>query len=73
MPVDIVQYARKFKIPLDPNASKPDDGGTIFAYHIQNGIVTINEVRKSLKLPALPGGDKLISAMKGGTNEAAAE
>lgn len=38
----------------------------IFAYHIEAGVVTVNEVRASLGLPPTPGGDVPTSAQQPG-------
>jgi len=58
VPVDVAEFARKFKIPIGAliESSKK---GQISAYHIQGGIVTVNEVRASLGLPTIEGGEKL--------------
>jgi len=58
VPVDVESYARKFKIPIGV-VEAATKAGKIFAYHIEGGIVTINEVRKSLGLEAIEGGEKL--------------
>lgn len=58
VPVDIAAYAKKFKIPIDPNAKEPSKIGTIFSYHLDAGIPTVNEVRRSLGLPEREGGDE---------------
>ena len=70
VPVDVILYCRKFKIPIDEAGKQPSKAGQIFAYHIQGGVVTVNEVRASLGLSALPGGDVLIQpAGAGGGGE----
>lgn len=58
VPVDVEAYAKKFKIPVGP-VEEPTKRGQIFAYHIEGGVVTINEVRDSLGLPPIPGGERL--------------
>lgn len=73
MPVDLKAYARKFRIPIDLNAKEPSKVGTIFAYHLQAGIATINEVRQTLGLKKIPGGDKFPAPAQPGANDAAAE
>lgn len=60
VPVDIVAYCKKFKIPIGAVEKSTSKAGQIFAYHIAGGVVTINEVRASLGLPPVPGGDALI-------------
>ncbi len=64
VPVDVEAYARKFKIPIGQviEASK---SGQIFAYHIEGRIVTINEVRKTLGLEPIEGGEELAGPPPG--------
>lgn len=69
VPVDVKAYARKFKIPIDPNAKEAPKTGTIFAYHLQNGIATINEVRATLGLPKRDDGDRMPTPMTPGGEE----
>ena len=56
VPVDVEAYALKFKIPLGAPV-ETSKRGQIFAYHIQGGVVTVNEVRESLGLPTREDGD----------------
>lgn len=57
VPVDILKFARQYRIPIDVNAKPPSKVGTIFKYHLDAGIATINEVRSTLGLPPRDGGD----------------
>jgi len=59
--VDRRALLKRFGIPLLPEEKGDADtaGSQIFAYHIQNGIVTINEVRANLGLPPIEGGNVL--------------
>lgn len=70
VPVDVARFAKQYRIPID-TAIKESKAGTIFAYHLQAGIVTANEVRASLGLPPIDGGDELISMSKESVDEAA--
>lgn len=67
VPVNIVAYCKKFKIPID-KVQEAVKKGQIFAYHIEGGVVTINEVRRSLGLPDMPGGDVLIKPASAGSS-----
>lgn len=58
-PIDVRALLEEFAVPL--LEGPPDKRGQIFAYHMAAGVVTINEVRESLGLPAIEGGDKLIT------------
>jgi hypothetical protein len=71
VPVDVIAFATKFKIPLDLLAEEPSRIGTIFKYHLDAGITTVNEVRKSLGLEPREGGDVPTEAptMGGGSDE----
>ncbi len=60
VPVDIAKFCKKYKIPIGAVEQSPKHA-QIFAYHIQGGVVTINEVRASLGLPPVDGGDKLTT------------
>lgn len=57
VPYDGEAIAREFKVPLLPNAPPPTKTGSIYKYHMDAEVVTINEVRKSLGLPPRDGGD----------------
>lgn len=63
VPVDVAAYARKFRIPLGA-AVEASKKGQIFAYHIESGVVTINEVRDFLGLPSRDDGDALTVPSK---------
>ena len=58
VPVDVEAYAKKFRIPVGAVVESPRKG-QIFQYHIDGGVVTINEVRESLGLGKIDGGDEL--------------
>jgi len=59
--VDRRALLEQYGLPLEPLEEDTEETGTqIFAYHMQAGVVTINEVRAGLGLPPLPGGDELI-------------
>lgn len=53
--VDAEAMAKASGVALSKDA-KPKTSAPIFAYHIQQGVVTIDEVRASLGLPPLPDG-----------------
>jgi phage gp29-like protein len=57
VPVDVHAYALKFKIPVGEAPTVASKIGTIYQYHIDSGVVTVNEVRKSLGLPERADGD----------------
>ncbi len=61
VPVDVEAFSKKVKIPIGAVEEKPNEK-QIFAYHITSGIVTINEVRDSLGLKPIDGGDELAGA-----------
>jgi len=56
VPYDTVRLAASYDIPLLPG-DVPSKTGQIFKYHVDAGIVTVNEVRHSLGLPLVEGGD----------------
>jgi len=68
VPVDVVAYARKFRIPIIKGAKEPSKVGTIFKYHLDAGIATVNEVRATLGLPPIEGGDVPTKAPAANTN-----
>lgn len=56
--VDVDAYARRFGVPLRTAPSTPKRG-QLFAYHLQYGLVTVNEARElGLGLPPVAGGDE---------------
>ncbi len=60
------------QLPVSASASSAAAAAPILAYHIQNGIVTPNEVRGTLGLPAVAGGDELPTPSAGGAEPAPA-
>ena len=73
-PVDVTAYCKSFGIPIDPRAKAPSKVGTIFKYHLDAGIATVNEVRATLGLPPRDDGDVPTQSTEGGgkdQNEAA--
>ena len=56
VPVDVKKYARKFKIPI-LDAKPASKTGTIYKYHLDAGLVTVNEAREALGLPPRDDGD----------------
>jgi phage gp29-like protein len=56
--VDRRALLAQFGVPLLPDDNTDTDApGQIFKYHIDSGVVTVNEVRASLGLSPIPGGD----------------
>lgn len=67
-PVDVVALANRFGIPLllsteTDEETLPPSG--LYGYHLQAGIVTVNEARRALGLPPIPGpeGERLVGLM----------
>lgn len=59
--LDERKLLERFNVPLievDPDDEVEDASKQIFQYHLQFGIVTINEARAALGLPPVPGGDQ---------------
>lgn len=56
VPYDVKALADQFNVVLSPGPV-PSKTGTIFKYHVDAGVVTVNEVRRSLGLPDIEGGD----------------
>jgi phage gp29-like protein len=54
VPVDLAVVAERFKVPID--ASKPA-GQPLFGYHLDYGILTLNEARSRLGEQPVEGGD----------------
>lgn len=59
LPVNLEEMAKQFRVPLSAIIDTKRKG-QIYQYHMEQGVVTINEVRESLGLPPVPGGDELI-------------
>lgn len=65
--VDRKALAERFRIPLEESAKDEDteDGNArVYGYHLQAGVITVNEVRRTLGFPPLPSpvGDQLVGA-----------
>lgn len=62
-PVDLEKLAQSYRVRL-PLGSARTSQPTIFAYHLQAGIVRLNEARERLGLPAVTGpeGDAFVGA-----------
>jgi hypothetical protein len=62
--IDAREMEIRFGIPTEnlPEAdeTQSEDGAKIFAYHLQYGILTVNEVRETLGKPPIKGGDELV-------------
>lgn len=55
--VDVEAFARQFGVPLREGQREPKRA-QVYAYHLQFGILTVNEARAlALGLPPIPGGD----------------
>lgn len=66
--VDRARLAERFNIPVDPAAAAEDEkqgGAQVFGYHLDAGIITVNEARRMIGLPPLPGavGSTLVGAV----------
>jgi len=72
VPVDVAKFARAFRIPID-RAVQESRAASIFAYHLQAGVVTKNEVRASLGLEPIDGGDVLTGAPAPGDGDEVAD
>lgn len=57
VPVDVTAYAIAFDIPIDLTAEPPSKIGTMYKYHLDAGIPTVNEAREALGLVPREGGD----------------
>lgn len=59
IPVPVRHFYEKYKRPSPINEEKilRYDDSNLFQYHLQYGVITINEVRKTLGLPPVPWGD----------------
>lgn len=55
--VDKRALMEQYGIPLLTEAPPAGQGAALFQYHLEFGIVTVNEVRKFLGLEPIPGGD----------------
>jgi phage gp29-like protein len=69
IPVDVAELARECGIPFAPGpAVSGESKPQIFGYHLEAGIITINEMRERLGLPAIAGGDALVTATPQGAS-----
>lgn len=64
VPVDLAQLAERYGIPIDTDA-ETKAGEAVFKYHLDYGILTVNEVRERLGLEPIPGGDERPTAAQG--------
>jgi phage gp29-like protein len=72
VPVDATKLAEDFGIPLRELTDEERallGAPSIFQYHIENGIPTVNEVRARLRLPPREGGDEPVAPAKPATPE----
>ncbi len=60
-PVDVPALARAYRVRLPLTSTATAHEAPIYAYHMQAGVVTANEVRARLGLPRLEGGDVLLT------------
>jgi hypothetical protein len=70
--VDVVELVKRLSIPVTPiklDGATAEGGGQIFAYHLDAGVVTKNEVRKSLNFPPLIGFDVPTGPPEVATNQ----
>lgn len=66
--VDKRALMESYGIPLLSEAPPTGQGAALFQYHLEFGIVTVNEVRKFLGLEPIPGGDiRPVSSAQVGT------
>lgn len=59
VPIDIVKFCEEFEIPL--RTTRPEEmaaGQQLFQYHLEFGIVTVNQALARLGLPSVPGGNE---------------
>ncbi|MDX1973766.1 MAG: DUF935 family protein [Candidatus Sumerlaeia bacterium] len=73
LPISTAELYRRYgrQVPTKSEPMLSHDDSNIFQYHLRFGILTINEVRKRLQLPAVPWGDQPTSRVL--QQEAAAE
>ena len=57
-PVDTVAFCEAFGIPVDPELAASQAKGQVFQYHLNFGVLTLNEIRERLGLPPIEGGDE---------------
>lgn len=55
--VDEKAYAERYGVPLKEEQDEQPDVGQLYEYHFQYGVITVNEARARLGLPAIKGGD----------------
>jgi hypothetical protein len=58
VPIDIVKFCEEFQVDL--RTTKPEEifaGQQLFQYHLEFGIITVNQALARLGLPPVPGGD----------------
>lgn len=54
--VDVIEVAQQLSIPRNKLKEAVETRGEMFAYHLQYGVVTLDEARKYIGLPPLPNG-----------------
>jgi phage gp29-like protein len=67
-PIDVRVLLESYGVPLK-DAKDIEQSGQVFKYHLDYGILTTNEIRERLGLPAVKGGDeapKPMAAAAGG-------
>jgi hypothetical protein len=71
--IDMMAFANKFSIPIAPSGESAH--APIFGYHLDRGIVKVDEMRKRLQLMPIGGdeGEKLIGEDNVQTNETESE
>jgi len=57
LPLDAQRLVEDYGLPVDLDRLEEVRQGQIFQYHLTFGVLTLNEIRERLGLPALPGGD----------------
>jgi len=60
VPLPLSYFYQRYKrpAPLEKERSLRFDDNNLYQYHIQFGVLTINEVRRNLGLPPVPWGDR---------------
>ena len=61
VPLDLQSVAEDFNIPIDPAAENINASAALFRYHLDFGILTINEARARLGLGPVADGDQRAS------------
>lgn len=61
VPVDFLAAAKRVGLPVIEGKELTKSGGQVYEYHYKYGLLTVNEGRASIGLPAIAGGDKVVS------------